>query len=90
MGTDYEAFDTWGRKIQMKYEVTGRGAVESFHTDANGEVQTDGLELLQNLSGDDSLIGKSIVLYEKDDSSPIMCGVIGHGLPEAEILTFDD
>ena len=90
MGEDYETFDSWGRKIQMKYEQDGRGAIESFHTDANGEVQTDGLELLQNLSGDDNLIGKSVVLYEKDDSSPIMCGVIGHGLPEAEILTFDD
>ena len=42
---------------------------------------------MQNLSGDDTLIGKSIALHEKDDISPIMCGVIGHGLPEAEIIT---
>ena len=45
---------------------------------------------MQNLTGDETLIGKSITLYEKDDSTPIMCGVIGHGLPEAQILSVAD
>lgn len=83
-------YDHWGRITMIQPESDGRGEFESVVAGDEGEVSRDAVELMQNLSGDDTLIGKSIVVYEKDDNVPVMCGVIGHGLPEAEILTFED
>ena len=63
-------------------EPDDRGKIEALTADANGAVAMDEVEILQNLEQDDSIIGKALVLYEKDDSVPIMCCAIGVGLPD--------
>jgi len=80
---------SWGRLMTVTPESDGRGEIESFTSDASGDVEMNDVELQQNLSGEDTLIGRGIVLYEKDDDKAIMCGVIGHGLPEADIVNLN-
>lgn len=84
----------------------GRGEIPTFESNVDGRAHFSGVELLQNLAGDGSIIGRSITLLEKDDTTPIACCVVGISneymlLPEKEvaeaevevedgIVTFDD
>ena len=87
------AYDHWGRPIPVEVtpEDDGRGTFESIMTDENGGASLDEIELFQNLEGDASLIGKALVMFEKDDDTPVMCCVVGHGLPDGALpITIDD
>lgn len=75
--------DYWGRWIQDGYEEpeeiegTGPGEIDIVTSSAEGTVDASQDELEQNLAGKQSLIGRSIVLVEKDDDVPLGCCVIG-------------
>jgi len=74
---------------QGKIDNAGRGEIPTFESSLEGIAHFSGVELLQNLAGDGSIIGHSLTLSEKDDTTPIACCVIGISneymlLPEKE------
>lgn len=86
------AYDHYGRKIplQVMDQSKSRGKFQSFESDVFGEYEVDDVDLWQNLAGDNSLVGRSMALYEKDDNDAIACGVIGYGLPWGVIEAIKD
>ena len=74
---------------QGKMDNEGRGEIPNFESNVDGRAHFSGVELLQNLGGDGSIIGRALTLSEKDDTTPIACCVIGISnehmlLPEKE------
>lgn len=66
------------------YQDPSRGNIDDIVADANGAI-TNSIqkEVLQNLSGHDSIIGRSVTVFQKNDdgtlpSQPIGCCVIGY------------
>ncbi len=62
-------------------DLNGRGAIPSISSNVDGICHISGIELEQNLAGADSMIGRSLSLFEKDDTVPIACCVIGSSNP---------
>ena len=83
--------DQWNPLIErdsldrvLPYQDLTRGEINSITTDTNGAIdnQTQSV-LLQNLSGYNSIIGRSVAIYDTDTngnfgSTPIGCCVIGY------------
>ena len=68
-----------------------QGKIDSFETDGEGNVEFRQQYFLQNLGGDDSLIGRSMALFEKDDDTPISCCIIAVDIyREPEVEAIDD
>ena len=64
-----------------------RGRIETFETSENGIAVFEQKKLLQNLSGSDALIGKSLTLYDADEytaspdmAQPLACCIIGQNI----------
>ena len=52
------------------------GTIDNITSDNSGNASIRQNSLEQDLAGDDSLIGRSIALYEKDDDTVLGCCVI--------------
>ena len=67
------------------YQDPTRGNIDCVDTDGDGNI-TNSIqkEVLQNLSGHDSIIGRSVTVFQKDsdgnipDADPLGCCVIGY------------
>ena len=70
-------------------DMEGRGELPYFFSDAKGSVNLDDGPLMQNLTGENTLIGRSLELYETVSADPIMCGVIGTGHPQSREIVND-
>ena len=71
---------SYGAGFTVK-DLAGRGAIPTISSNVEGICHISGIELEQNLAGDDSMIGRSLSLFEKDDTVPIACCVIGSSNP---------
>ena len=72
------ARDYYGRWIEKTVEgVNEHGRIDAVTTDADGAVTFRQEELLQNLYGDDGLLGRGIFLSEKDSDVILGCCSIG-------------
>jgi len=71
-----QRYGGWDHQYAYVDPWEGIGKIDNVTSDADGNVtfRQNGLE--QNLDGDDSLIGRSIGLYEKDDDTVLGCCVI--------------
>ena len=68
------------------YQDPARGRIADITTDANGdyaEADTDYDSLMQNLSGKDSIIGRSITLTNEDTGASQCCVIARDVIPEA-------
>ncbi len=71
---------SYGAGFSVK-SLDGRGTIPSISSNVDGICHISGIELEQNLAGPDSMIGRSLSLFEKDDTVPIACCVIGSSNP---------
>ena len=70
--------DYWGQWIETKVRPTNEdGRIDAITSDADGKVSFRQEKLLQNLAGDDSLLGRGIYLSEKDSDIILGCCAIG-------------
>ena len=86
----------WGWSTPAAVDET-IGTLDSFTTDVDGQSDFMQQYFLQNLAGDNSLIGKSMAIFEKDDTETILdCCIIAldmHRVPETvpeEYVHIDD
>lgn len=89
-----DEFNPWAQPAQApqwngyswttpSYASENQGKIDGFETDESGNAEFLQHYFLQNLGGKDSLIGKSIVLFEKDDDTPINCCIIARDIYRA-------
>jgi len=86
--------EEWNGQVNPHADPT-RGKIDGFTTDATGAFTLNQARLLQNLSGKDSIVGKSIELFQvvtDEDDISLGCCVIGldvipDHLVKAEIKT---
>ncbi len=71
---------SYGAGFSVK-DLDGRGTIPTLSSNVDGICHVSGIELEQNLAGPDSMIGRSLSLFEKDDTVPIACCVIGSSNP---------
>ena len=74
--------DSYGAGFKVK-DLNGRGAIQAISSNVEGICHVSGIELEQNMAGEDNLIGRSLSLFEKDDTTPLACCVLGASNPYA-------
>lgn len=70
--------DYWGQWTETKtYPTNEDGRIDAITADAEGKSSFRQEKLLQNLGGEDSLLGRGIFISEKDSDVILGCCVIG-------------
>lgn len=80
--------EEWNGQANPHADPT-RGKIDGFTTDATGAFTLNQAKLLQNLSGKDSIVGKSIELFQvvtDGDDISLGCCVIGQDVTPAHLV----
>ena len=76
----------WGQA--NPHQDPSRGRFEEVAADGQGKVKKEQSALLQNMAGDESLIGRSMALMTGDETTPRACCVIARDIdPTAAVPT---